>query len=169
MVAAYQPRKSVGRNVRQRISPMWLETGSRVEGTAVRADTLSTFSPDRLRLKVPALNLITTHPPALCNHKSDPRIQIYRQDSRPGDQKYTSHTLNQVIYGLLHEQRIRHIRRDRAEQDRSQRLPWNCWRPVENRVQLRKLGLATGGWPTVRGGRKVGCEDRRGLITVTTW
>jgi hypothetical protein len=71
---------------------VWLETG--VEGTAVRADMLSTFSPDRLRLKVPALNLITIHPPALYNKKPNTRLQIHRQDSRPGDQKYTSHTLN---------------------------------------------------------------------------
>jgi hypothetical protein len=132
--------------------------------------TRSPLSPQIVSAQKSQLSILLPHPPTCpLQHKTKTRIQIYRQDSKPGDQKDTSHNLHQVIYGLLHEHRIRHIRRDRAEQDRSQHLPRNCWRPVENRVQLRKLGLATGGWPTVRGGRKVGREDRRGLIAVTTW
>jgi hypothetical protein len=97
-------------------------------------------------------------------HLPNTNIFYPHQDLEPGDSAHTSHTAYLVIHGLLHERRTRLTRRDRAKQDRRRSLPWNCRRPVENRVQLRQLGLATGGWPTVKGGRKVGSEDRRGLI-----
>lgn len=89
-----------------------------------------------------------THPSSPRQDSSTWRLQAHTALTAPQAQQF--------IYGLLHERRIRHCsRRDRAEQDRRQRLPWNCRRSVENGEQLRQLGLATGGWPTVKGGRKV--------------
>ena len=140
--------------------------------TAVRADTPASTSPqitvDRLRLKSPK-SYYHAHLPTCSLQTTAPttHIHTHRQDSRPGDRTDTSHTQYLVIHGLLHEHQLRHIRRERAKQDRRWCLPWNRRRPVENRVQLRQLGLATGGWPTVRGGRKVGREDRRGLSAVS--
>jgi hypothetical protein len=135
--------------------------------TLTLADPLPQRSTIVSALKVPAPNLITTHPPALSNQTPTTHIHTIRRDSRPGDRTDTPHIQYLVIHGLLHEQRIRHIHRDRAKQDRRQRLPWNRRRPVEDRVELRQLGLATGGWPTVRGGRKGGRENRRGLSAVS--
>lgn len=154
---------------------MWLDSGRNPVKSSVEISQPFTLTmpkaplaPDRLRLKSPSSqSYYHTSTCPLAPQTPTTHTPTHRRDSRPGDHTDTPHIQYLVIHGLLHEQRIRHIHRDRADQDRRQCLPWNRRRPVENRVQLRQLGLATGGWPTVRGGRKGGREDRRGLSAVS--
>ena len=144
---------------------MWLETGMNpVESgrTAVHADGHAPLSPQIVSTQKSQLSILLPRPLALYNDNTRLYTHKYRP---PGKQTWRRRIRDLqprhlVIYGLLHERRKRHISRDRAEQDRRQCLPWNCRRPFENRVQLRKLGLAAGSWPTVKGGRKSRREDR---------
>lgn len=122
----------------------------------IRPQVFSAEKPQRPIL----YRIVSTH---FHQHHHSPTKNNHTKPGLTGPGQTTDHTKFTrknlpFIYGLLHAQRLRRDisrRFFRAQQGRRRCfLGKDCWRIVEDRVEFRVFGLATGGKPTVRGGRK---------------